>query len=166
MIPVTDSGIVVADDKKETVRTRHEVYFLPEKLRIEGNLDSTVRHKGIYNVELYIGKFEIKGFFDNPDFSRFTFNNPEFLFDEAEVILGLGDTRALSRKVMFEWNGREYPVTGGTGETVVFSSGISAEVEAEKDKANSFTFSMILKGGEGISFYPAGNETIVFLQYL
>lgn len=164
VIPVNDEHTEIIEGKKETRIIRHVIYILPEELNIKGDIDSEVRHKGIYNIELYTGKFEISGYFSSPDISELSLNKPEILFDEAEIVLGLGDSKGLSRKIKFKWNNTDLDFKGGTGEAQMFISGISADIPSGTGHKNFFHLSMELKGGESISFLPLGDETTVMIN--
>jgi inner membrane protein len=137
------------------------MHILPDELLIFGNLQSEIRKKGIYNIELYTGSFNIKGSFMGAKIPIPSYPDSEVLWNEAELIIGLGDVKGLSGKVDLQWNNGDYDFEGGSGQSGLFPSGIHAQTPIESGTIYSFQVNLELRGGESISFFPLGKETNV-----
>lgn len=155
-IPVEEQG------EEEIIR--HYLYILPDSLEIDGVIDSQIREKGIFEVELYSGQFQMRGTFTRPENPLWNLQESKILWDEARLILGLGDVKGLSQSVDLQWNSSTPRFEGGTSGTGLFYSGISAPVDiATVDRAD-FEMEVQLKGGGSIHFLPMAGETTVSLQ--
>lgn len=161
VIPVDDTVTEIIDDKKEQRTVRHTVFLFPENLAISGTMHTETRNKGIYKTDIYTGKFALSGYFDPSGISKDSFSNPEILYSKAKLILGLGDTKGLSKGITASWNGNALDFTGVTETSESLIYGISALLDLDNNKKCDFTLSMELRGGESISFLPAGKETSV-----
>lgn len=164
IIPVIEHYTEVFDGKKELMIRRHYLHILPHKLAISGDLQSEIRSKGIYNIELYTGSFKIKGFFKEAAIPSLPYPDSEILWNEAELIIGLGDVKGLSGKVDMQWNKKDYDFEGGSGQSGIFPSGIHTKVPIEQGDNYSFQVELELRGGESISFLPLGKETNVLIN--
>lgn len=58
--------------------------------------------KGIYSIELYTGEFIIKGSFIETEIATLPYPESEILWDEAELIVGLGDLRGFESQGRFK----------------------------------------------------------------
>jgi len=161
VIPVVEHYTEVFDNKKELMVRRHYLHILPDELKISGDLESEIRKKGIYNIELYTGNFIIQGSFKGTDEPVIPYKDSEILWGEAELIIGLGDVKGLSGKVDLQWEDKGYDFEGGAGKSGIFQSGIHISLALEQDQTYSFQVKLELRGGESISFLPLGKETNV-----
>ncbi len=79
-VPVEEEYFEYFDNTKQLVVNRHYLYILPDNLNITGELDSQIRQKGIFDIELYMGSFNIKGNFTKPE-------NPLWNLDNGKILL-------------------------------------------------------------------------------
>ncbi|MBI9097329.1 MAG: cell envelope integrity protein CreD [Spirochaetaceae bacterium] len=163
-IPVEEKYVEHYADRNEVGIIRHYLYILPDSLEIIGDIQSQVREKGIFEIELYSGQFSIKGAFSKPENPLWNLENGEILWDEARLILGLGDVKGLSQSVDLNWNGASSDFQGGTSGTELFPSGISASTPFHGTEQISFHMNVHLKGGGSINFFPMGDETSVSIK--
>lgn len=163
-VPIEEQYTEHFDDRIETGTIRHNLYILPETLSVKGDLESHKREKGIFDIELYAGFFSIEGVFSKPEDPLWNMENSTVIWDEAQLVLGLGDVKGLSSSVDLKWNGTDTEFRGGTSGTELFPEGISAAVPFTEDKAISFSLSVNLKGGGSIDFFPLGGETTVTID--
>lgn len=161
VIPVIEHYSEIFDGKKELMVKRHYLHILPDELIILGDLQSEIRNKGIYNIELYTGSFKMKGFFKETEIPALIYSDYEVLWNEAELIIGLGDVKGLGGKVDLQWDKKYYDFEGGSGQSGLFSSGIHASVPMDQGNIYSFQVELELRGGDYISFLPLGKETNV-----
>jgi inner membrane protein len=161
VIPIIEFYEENFDDKKVMVQKRHFFHLLPEELNISGNFISETRSKGIYNIELYTGSLNISGNFDKLQLPDFSYSSFEVLWDETELLVGLGDVKGLSRKADFKWNNEDYDFSGGGGQSSLFTYGIHTTIPLQIDNNYTFEIDLEIRGGEYFTFLPLGNETNV-----
>lgn len=164
LIPVIEYYTEVFEGKKELIGRRHYLHILPDELTISGDLQSEIRKKGIYSIELYTGDFIIKGSFMETGIAALPYPESEILWDEAELIVGLGDVKGLSRRVGLKWNSNKYEFSGGGGQSGLFPSGIHSDIVLKQGDIYSFEVKLELRGGESLTFLPLGKETHVTLN--
>jgi len=64
---------------------------MPEKLKMDGNIETEKRHRSIYQAVVYTGEMNISGLFRMPEIN--TGENQEILWDEAYYSIGISDNR-------------------------------------------------------------------------
>jgi inner membrane protein len=101
------------DDK--IITTTQKATFLPDQLLISGNMDSQMRHRGIFDIPVYTSKLELKGEFDRPDLSGWGIKPEDVLWDRAELSIQVADTRAIVNQVTVNWNGKPITFDPGLG---------------------------------------------------
>ena len=163
-VPVEEEYTEHYSERTEVGIKRHYLYILPDSLKMDGNIESQVREKGIFEIELYSGYFTLNGTFSKPEDPLWNLENGRILWDEARLILGLGDVKGLSQAVDLNWNGSPAKFQGGTSGTELFPAGISAETPFNDSRQVSFDMNVNLKGGGSINFFPMGEETTVSIE--
>jgi inner membrane protein len=101
------------DDK--VIATTQKATFLPDQLSITGNMDSQMRHRGIFDIPVYTSKLELQGQFDRPDLSSWGIKPEDILWDRAELSVQVADTRAITNQVTLDWNGKPLLFEPGLG---------------------------------------------------
>ena len=160
-VPVEEEYEEHFADRKEVGILRHYLYILPDSLSMSGEIESQIREKGIFEIELYSGEFLIDGTFSKPDDPLWNLENGKILWEEARLILGLGDVKGLSQSVDLSWNGIKSDFQGGTSGTELFPAGISSSTPFHDSDRAVFNLKVNLKGGGSINFFPMGGETTV-----
>ena len=163
-IPVEEEYTEHYGDKTEVGIQRHYLYILPESLTMDGDIQSQVRQKGIFDIELYSGLFTVNGIFTKPVNPLWNMEQGKILWEDTRLILGLGDVKGLSQDVDLIWNDVPLKFQGGTSGTELFPVGISAAAPFSDTDSVSFTMEINLKGGGSINFFPLGGETSVSIQ--
>lgn len=137
-----------------------EERVLPEALRIESRLEPEVRSRGIFESVVYTGSIKVSG-----EFLREAVLAAAKGRSSATFSLPITDTRGVEKQFTLRWIDRDIPFIQGPGVAFDTSSGISAVVSlgAAPDRI-PFSFDLVLKGSEGISFAPVGKETVLVLS--
>jgi inner membrane protein len=151
---------------KKSVRTSvQSASFLCEDLRIEGKIDSEMRHRGIFGVPVYRLSLQVKGRFVPPDFSDWGIDAAAILWDRAELWVRVSDARAIQNQAALSWNGVEIPFAPGLGDFGGDGTGIHAPLKGRMP-APAYDFSLALKlnGSMGAFFAPLGRGTSVSLS--
>ncbi len=137
-------------------------YFLPESLDVIGSLETETLYRGIYEAAVYTSRLEISGRFAAPDFSDWSMDDADILWEEAAVAVGITDMRGIQNQVTLEWGDISTIFGPGIQEDAVMGAGMSAQVPI--DSARAFRFSLDLKGSRSLFFVPVGKETHVSLM--
>ncbi|UKJ08792.1 cell envelope integrity protein CreD [Solitalea lacus] len=142
------------------------LHFLPDVLKINGNVKPEVRKRGIYEAILYNGKLSFSGSFAAPDLSSLKVVPESILWNEAFITIGISDLRGIKETIVLNINNQNVRVNPGIERGGVFNSGLSAPLsfEALNQTALKFNFNIDLNGSSQLSFWPLGKETQVSLQ--
>ncbi len=166
MIPYVQRRTELGKDGQKVVREQtRRMTVLPETLTIRGEIESEVRHRGIFSVPVYRLRLEVSGRFSRPSFSDWNVEASDVRWDRAEVGVGITDARAIQEQADLTWNGRRISFLPGTGTFDLPSTGIHAPLAgAPPAPAFEFSFPLVLNGSVGVYFVPFGRETSVSLR--
>jgi inner membrane protein len=147
------------------VETRDAV-FLPERLAVDGMVDSAIRSRGIFTIPVFTLDATLEGEFARPSFADLGVEPAFVSWDRARLALGISDARAIQRETTLTWNGREARFLAGDGGfTDAGGSGIHAPVVLdEASDRYRFSFPLALNGSVGAYFTPFGQNTTVELR--
>ena len=138
--------------------------FLPESLKIYGTLDSQILYRGIYKIPVYTMLLNISGSFKTPDFSEWTIDAENILWDRAYLSLRVTDAWAMTKSPSFLWNNKELNFLPGAGEFGDNLQGLHVKMgDSLKGDNFNFSFTMELNGSVGAFFIPFGRDTEVQL---
>jgi inner membrane protein len=139
--------------------------FLPQTLKISGDMDSKTRYRGIFEVPVYQTALEIRGRFLRPDLSTWGVDPDDILWDRTELNMQISDAHAIQNQAKLNWNKTQIAFAPGQGKLGSSNtSGIHAVLRG-KLSGNTFDFEIPLKlqGSERITFAPFGETTQVNL---
>lgn len=171
-----EEKVLVKDSYKiDRIKVTKEAYFLPEKLAINGKIETQPRNLGIYDFTVYNTRLQLSGFFTRPDFSDFKEEGVDrtIHWDEAYLFIELPEMRAIDGPVNLVWDKQSLPFKGDRSVIGLFSGSIRRKVSfpqpgsdpAEKEKKQfDFALDLKLRGSESLWFIPLGNVTEVDLN--
>ncbi len=152
------------DNNNKLVYIKKYAHFLPEDVLVTGNINPSVRHRGIYDIIVYNSELNISGSFNAPDLSVLNISAENILWNEAQISYGISDLRGIQNSVVLKMNEQEKVFSPGTSNHDVIGSGISAPFTFDESKGKfSFSMELSLKGSELLYFIPTGKETRVEL---
>lgn len=160
-IPYTAVRDVV--DGKKRLETRH-IHLLPSKLNIEGNIDTSLLSRSIYDVIAYSSQLQISGTFDGSELKSISNFPATAQWDKATINLGLSDLTGVQDGITMHWGDDTFDFNPGIDIRDNFNSGVSAPLAFQKDDVVEFHFDLNLKGSEDLNFTPVGKETLVSLK--
>ena len=166
VIPYVQEHVEVDGKGQKVVRAQtHRLTLLPETLSIRGEMESEVRHRGIFSVPVYRLRLLVSGRFALPDLTEWGVDRNELRWERAEIGVGISDARAIQEQASLTWSGKTISFLPGTGDFDLTTTGIHAPL-AGAPRASSFDFSfpLVLNGSVGVSFVPFGRETSVTLR--
>ncbi len=153
------------DEKGAVNEGRDYLYILPENLKIDGNLDTQKRYRGIYESVLYSTHLKINGTFNFflPTTLGIDANN--ILWNEASFSIGISDMKGIKNSVKVNFDAKEYSCNSGVIATNISSSGIQAPIPIVLDNiTHTFSFDLLLNGSQSLYFTPIGKKTDVNLH--
>ncbi len=144
---------------------RHEVeetaiataYFLPETLKIDGDVQTQTLHRGIYDGVVYRANTMLSGRFAVPDFAVLKIDLKDVQWKDAFVTFALNDMRGTREGIMIDWGGTKRPLLPGS-QVPGYTTGATALLRNDQAIAAPVNFSIALdfNGSEGIYFTPFG----------
>lgn len=151
--------------KQQSVIRRARI--LPDRLKITGRLIPERRRRGIFETVVYRSDLRVEGLFPRPDFSTSNVLPEDVLWNDAFLTLGISDLRGIGATPVLQWNGRALPFAGGSRDTQLLPTGLTAANVFGPAVANvaqyPFSVNLQLNGSDLINFYPLGGETVVDL---
>src|SRR5262249_4215186 len=133
-------------DKVVREQTRH-LTVLPETLSVRGEIETEVRHRGIFVVPVYRLKLEVEGRFARPDFPEWGVPPGAVRGDRAELAVGISAAGAIQERTAPPGTGRTISFLPGTGASDLKPPGIPAPLTgAPPAAAFDFKFPLVLNG--------------------
>ena len=175
--PVGDSaniqGVVIAipylekfidSDTKEIGYTRKYIFYMPNEYNVTGDVEVTSLSRGIFKAPIFNSKLNITGRFDkyNAEIYNLDENNTIILYDEAIIILGIGNKKNLMKLPNILINQNE--------ELKYYEKNINIDLNMFNNKflytisrdsiLNSFDFNitMDIQGGNSLIITPLASE--------
>lgn len=164
----------------ETV-TRQDAFFLPEQLSVEGTLEPTVLHRGIFDAIVYTSSLGFTSRFAQPDFASLGIPDEDVLWKEAYIAVGITELRGISEDPVIKIGGiaTEADPSGDIGLSLpkplkndekpnssysnFSTTGIVVRPKwnSASDFKDDVNLSLSLKGGSTLAFVPTGKTTNV-----
>ncbi|MDU9410848.1 cell envelope integrity protein CreD [Pseudomonas sp. zfem005] len=142
------------------------LFFLPERLRLVGDVDTELRARGIYQARLYKSDSRVSGQFVLPANYGIEDGLADYRFEAPFLAVGISDIRGISNALKLELNGRSFDFQPGSGDPVLaggvhvpLPSLLTAEVQNL-----DFAFDLKLQGTESLSITPVGRDSQVELK--
>ena len=157
-------SVYFLDAKGQTRSTTHHAYFLPDELAVNGDINTQVRYRGIYEAVLYSTPLKISGRFAAPDFSVWNIPAANVHWQEAMLAFGVTDMRGIRAGIKLLWDGQEKPVNPGIPTGQLLPSGFSARIPLSPGAAHTFSLDTQLNGSGSLEFLPFGRKTTVQLH--
>jgi len=162
-IPYT---VYTRDNKGVVVGQLEEVaYFLPETLKVNGNMLPEKRYRGIFEVVVYSGLLSIEGTFGTLHPELIVPTGAELHWDKGALLLGIPDLRGLREQVRLNWDDQEHLFEPGIPSPNIAESGVHVPLNLSPDaEGHRFQMQLELKGSGSLLFTPVGKVSEVQLQ--
>jgi inner membrane protein len=140
-------------------------YFLPETLKIAGDIQTQTLHRGIYDAAVFRAGVTLTGRFAVPDFGALKIDPKDVQWKDAFVTIALNDMRGTREGIVLDWGGTKRPLLPGS-QVPGYTTGATALLASDKPIAASVDFSIPLdfNGSEGIYFAPFGVQNEATLK--
>ncbi|MBN1819730.1 MAG: cell envelope integrity protein CreD [Prolixibacteraceae bacterium] len=162
-IPYLSHSFDMNNKKIEEIK---ECYFLPETLKIDGEIKPQKLKRSIYQAVVYESVIKIGGSFNTVDFETLKINPEDILWEKAKILVAINDLRGINNQVSFKWKERNYTFSPGMENNLIGTNGISLPLSdlSAMDFPSEFQFELNLKGSESLQFAPLGKTTEVNLH--
>lgn len=154
-------------EKYTLVRTKSFAHFLPDDLKITGEVKPKLLRRGIYEVVVYEARIKVEGGFSDFSFDGWK-KGQQVDWKDAFLSLGLSDLRGLQERSPVRWGGRAFAYEPGLETDDVVSSGVTVKkiwsAAPAPGKTVPFSFDLAFNGSQRLLFTPLGRTTDVNLS--
>jgi inner membrane protein len=159
----TPDGKMERREVEETATAN--AYFLPETLRVDGNVQTEMLHRGIYNAAVFRAQVTLSGKFSPPDFSALKIDPKDAQWKDAFVTIAINDLRGTREALVLDWGGTKRPLLPGS-QVPGYTTGATALLASDKPIADETDFSIPLdfNGSEAVYFAPFGKQNEATLK--
>lgn len=169
-VPVTvrrneRSGEVITS-VEEIIWTTSHACFLPSRIEVNGSLDPSHLHRGIYEAVVYRADLKVSGEFDPPDMSEWKIDPANILWNEAVVLISITDPRGITDALSFQLGGASLPMSPGV-KLASFYNPLRTRVPPETFTAKTpvpFELDLNLNGSGNFLVAPVGMQTRMALD--
>ncbi len=168
--PVLTVPYLVHFKNEKGVVTTQTTYarFLPEELKVEGDVESQRLNRGIFEVAVYRTGLKWSGTFARPSFEEWHVAPEDVVWRDAYLAIGVPDMRGITSGVDLTWGNRTLGLAPGGGEAGLWQSGLRVPIPdlttGKEGEVYAFAFDLGINGSENLSFLPLGKETTVALK--
>jgi inner membrane protein len=136
--------------------------LLPKRLDAAIDADSDRRKRGIFDVTVYTASVRLTGAYDTPDLSAKLPAGAVLRWDQASLVLGLGDVRGLTGDLKVTLGGRDLTVFEPGSGTQSLAQGVRAGAGlATAPSSLAFDIAFSVRGLDRLSVVPAGETSEV-----
>lgn len=155
-------------EKSDDGEIRREVishfFITPETLSVDGNMESEIRKRGIYEIPVYQSVLNVSGSFTPYDLSALHIPEAHIFWDDARLVMELPDMRAVQAGTNVKWNGEVREFQSDVSETGIYANNLQSPLhKGWEEGKNTFTVTVKLRGASSLFFVPFGKETDVYL---
>ena len=153
-------------DGKITDKVLKHAFYLPDALKINGQVQPELRHRGIFEVVLYSSALSLEGSFGKLQTDQFIPADAQILWEQAQLALSIPDLRGLKDQVKLDWDAQSSLFDPGIPVGGLAESGIHVPISLQKEAngAHTFKISLALKGSGSLFFTPVGKVTEVAIS--
>jgi inner membrane protein len=140
-------------------------YFLPESLKIDGDVQTQTLHRGIYEAAVFRAQVMLSGKFAPPDFGPLKIDLKAVQWKDAFVTIAVNDLRGTREGLVLDWGGTKRPMLPGS-QVPGYTTGATASLDTDQPIASEITFSIPLdfNGSDGVFFAPFGVQNEATLK--
>ncbi|MFA6289329.1 MAG: cell envelope integrity protein CreD [Opitutaceae bacterium] len=146
----------VKEQREKTVRG--EAFFLPEQLDVQGQVEPSLRKRGIYTTPVYSARLKLSGRFAEAHFDFIAGREVQPVWEQARVALMISDLRGTQEKLVLKWGADAVPLEPGATFDGM-GAGVHAPVKLAAGEAREFALELTLNGSDGLRFLPLGRQT-------
>jgi inner membrane protein len=148
----------------QPVSVKKWAHFLPDELKINGEVIPEVRKRSLYQVMLYKSELSITGRFAPLPLGNLQIAPESLVWSEARLLFGINDARGLQEEISLKWGDTQTRFEAGMPENNALKEGLSTLVPLNAQSNVPFAIRLSLRGSENLSFVPVGRSTEVSLK--
>lgn len=165
-LPYTSIEETINTEGKKVLSKRlKHAYFLPEKLQVNGTVEPSILHRGIFDVVVYTSALQFSGSFSPLELEKLQLAPEAVHWQDAFVLVGLDDLRGIQVNPTFQFGNRKISAEPGESSLLENKNAIIAPLNLSENLAGGtpFRFSLRMKGSEQLHFIPTGKTSSVQL---
>ncbi|EJM19068.1 Inner membrane protein involved in colicin E2 resistance [Pseudomonas sp. GM18] len=144
---------------------RGRLYFLPERFELDGQVQTELRARGIYEARLFHADNRISGHFSVPVQLGIKEDFADYRFDQPFLAVGISDIRGIENALKLELNGQKLDFVPGSqvgwlGEGVHVTLPV---LDTQQATELAFGFDLRLQGTGQLQILPVGKTSKVSL---
>ncbi|MCX2543921.1 cell envelope integrity protein CreD [Pseudomonas sp. COW5] len=150
----------------ELSEERGRLYFLPERFELDGQVQTELRARGIYEARLFHAENRISGHFSLPAQLGITEDFTDYHFDAPFLAIGISDIRGIENALKLELGSQRLDFVPGT-QVGWLGEGVRATLPAlDTTQATelAFGFDLRLQGTGSLQVLPVGKTSRVNLS--
>ncbi|PWE44332.1 cell envelope integrity protein CreD [Pseudomonas prosekii] len=151
---------------QEVGEERGRMFFLPERFELDGNVQTELRARGIYEARLFHADNRISGNFAIPEQLGITEDFADYQFDQPFLAVGISDIRGIENALKLELDGQRLDFVPGS-QVSFLGEGVHVMLPAlDPGKATelAFGFDLRLQGTGQLQVIPVGRTSKVSLS--
>lgn len=161
--------IITAQYTKTAYNTAGQAYavvsdyhYLPDSLKLTGDVSPETRYRGIYEAVLYSSKIKITGKFNLKNLEE---NKQAGAEEKIYISFNIDDLRGIRDKITLKINGKDVEVNPGLKRGAFLKNGFFADFTPDAGIEDyTFEIDLALNGSEELAFVPLGKFTEVELK--
>ncbi|WP_426618989.1 cell envelope integrity protein CreD [Pseudomonas rustica] len=150
---------------QEIGEERGRLYFLPERFELDGQVQTELRKRGIYEARLFHADNRINGHFSLPAQLGIKEDFADYRFDAPFLAVGISDIRGIENALKLELDGQRLDFVPGT-EVAWLGEGVRVTLptlDISKTTELAFAFDLQLQGTGSLRVLPVGKTSSVSL---
>ncbi|EUB87415.1 cell envelope integrity protein CreD [Pseudomonas sp. GM30] len=150
---------------EELGEERGRLYFLPERFELDGQVQTELRKRGIYEARLFHADNRINGHFSLPAQLGIKEDFADYQFDAPFLAVGISDIRGIENALKLELDGQRLDFVPGT-QVGWLGEGVRVTLPAldtRKTTELTFGFDLRLQGTGSLQVLPVGKSSHVSL---
>ena len=150
---------------QELGEERGRLYFLPERFELDGQVQTELRKRGIYEARLFHADNRISGHFSLPAQLGIKEDFNDYQFDQPFLAVGISDIRGIENALKLELDGQRLDFIPGT-QVRWLGEGVHVTLpalDAGQPTELTFGFDLRLQGTGQLQVVPVGKTSKVSL---
>ncbi|WP_285419269.1 cell envelope integrity protein CreD [Pseudomonas sp. efr-133-TYG-5] len=150
---------------EELSETRGRLYFLPERFELDGQVQTELRARGIYEARLFHADNRISGHFSLPAQLGIKEDFADYQFDAPFLAVGISDIRGIENVLKLELGSQRLDFVPGT-QVAWLGEGVRVTLpllDTSKATELPFGFDLRLQGTGSLRVVPVGKTSSVNL---
>ncbi len=161
MLPYKEYGKTTDGKMTEAIKM---AYILPDEVHIDGDMQAKEKKRSLYSVMLYQSGLKLSGRFGTLPLAALQIAPESVMWQDARLLMGIGDVRGISDQVQLEWNGNKQLLDERITDHGMFAEGFSAPVTVNAQTPIAFSINLSLRGSGNLYFTPTAKTTDVTIS--